>query len=65
MNFISLIEREGLAALSLRKVAKASGVSHAAPAHYFKDLRGLLDGLDYVTDRVDALLSREQELATG
>ncbi|WP_170332997.1 glycosyltransferase family protein [Ruegeria arenilitoris] len=26
---------------------------------------GLLDGLDYVTDRVDALLSQEQERATG
>lgn len=26
---------------------------------------GLLDGLDYVTDRIDALLNREQERATG
>ncbi|WP_174235109.1 glycosyltransferase family protein [Ruegeria sp. EL01] len=26
---------------------------------------GLLDGLDYVTDRIDTLLSREQERATG
>ena len=26
---------------------------------------GLLDGLDYVTDRIDALLSQEQERATG
>lgn len=42
---LSLIESEGLASLSLRKVARASGVSHAAPAHYFKDLRGLLDAV--------------------
>ncbi len=26
---------------------------------------GLLDGLDYVTDRIDTLLGREQERATG
>jgi AcrR family transcriptional regulator len=31
--------------LSLRSVAKRAGVSHAAPAHHFKDKRGLLTSL--------------------
>ncbi|WP_170761504.1 glycosyltransferase family protein [Ruegeria lacuscaerulensis] len=33
------------------------------PSQTMRD--GLLDGLDYVTDRIDALLSPEQERATG
>ncbi|WP_081894641.1 glycosyltransferase family protein [Ruegeria halocynthiae] len=33
------------------------------PSQAIRD--GLLDGLDYVTDRIDALLNREQERATG
>ena len=35
----------GLDAFSLRKVAKRVGVSHAAPAHHFKDASGLLSAL--------------------
>lgn len=38
----ALLEREGLAALSLRAVARAVGVSHAAPAHHFADKTALL-----------------------
>jgi AcrR family transcriptional regulator len=40
-----LIRHEGLDALTLRAVARAAGVSHAAPAHHFKDLSGLLTEL--------------------
>lgn len=39
-----LAER-GIKAFSLRGVAKRAGVSHAAPAHHFKDVQGLLTAL--------------------
>jgi AcrR family transcriptional regulator len=38
-------EREGLAGLTLRAVAREAGVSHAAPAHHFGDVTGLLSEL--------------------
>jgi AcrR family transcriptional regulator len=37
-----LLEREGIAALSLRAVAREAGVSAAAPYHHFKDRAALL-----------------------
>ena len=37
-----IVRREGVDALTLRAAARAAGVSHAAPAHHFKDLSGLL-----------------------
>ena len=39
-----LIER-GVEKFSLRGVAKRAGVSHAAPAHHFKDVAGILTAL--------------------
>lgn len=39
------LEAAGPEAFSLRKVARRAGVSHAAPAHHFKDARGLLTAL--------------------
>jgi len=41
----TLLERDGPVALSLRAVARAAGVSHAAPVHHFGDLAGLLGAL--------------------
>lgn len=38
-------EREGLSGLTLRGVAREAGVSHAAPAHHFGDVTGLLSEL--------------------
>ena len=38
-------DREGLAGLTLRAVAREAGVSHAAPAHHFGDMTGLLSEL--------------------
>ncbi|MDA0977968.1 MAG: TetR/AcrR family transcriptional regulator [Proteobacteria bacterium] len=38
----SLLEQEGLTALSLRRVAKEAGVSQAAPYSHFKNKRALL-----------------------
>lgn len=36
---------KGIEAFSLRGVAKRAGVSHAAPAHHFRDVQGLLTAL--------------------
>jgi len=41
---VELAER-GIEAFSLRSVAKRAGVSHAAPAHHFRDADGLLTAL--------------------
>src|SRR5690348_13441165 len=40
-----VLEREGLPGLTLRAVAREAGVSHAAPAHHFADLTGLVSEL--------------------
>jgi AcrR family transcriptional regulator len=40
-----VMERDGLAGLTLRAVAREAGVSHAAPAHHFGDLTGLVSEL--------------------
>lgn len=39
------LSSKGIEAFSLRGVAKRAGVSHAAPAHHFKDAQGLLTAL--------------------
>ncbi len=39
---IDLLQHGGLAALTLRKCAAKAGVSHAAPAHHFDGLDGLI-----------------------
>ena len=39
------MERDGLAGLTLRAVAREAGVSHAAPTHHFGDLTGLVSEL--------------------
>ena len=40
-----VLEQNGLAGLTLRAVAREAGVSHAAPAHHFGDLTGLVSEL--------------------
>jgi len=39
------LEEKGIEGLSLRSIAKRAGVSHAAPAHHFGDVNGLLTAL--------------------
>ncbi len=60
---IDLLEEGGLEALTLRKCAARAGVSHAAPAHHFAGLPGLItaiaeEGFDifskYMTDAIEA-----------
>jgi AcrR family transcriptional regulator len=40
-----LLERDGAAGMTLRKTAALAGVSHAAPAHHFDGLPGLLTAI--------------------
>jgi len=40
-----LVAERGADQLSLRELARAAGVSHAAPAHHFTDRRGLFTAL--------------------
>src|ERR1700745_1056626 len=40
-----LVAHRGADGLSLRELARAAGVSHAAPAHHFTDRRGLFTAL--------------------
>lgn len=42
---VALLEAEGLAALSMREVARRSGVSHQAPYHHFGDREAILAAL--------------------
>ena len=41
----ALVSERGADGLSLRELARAAGVSHAAPAHHFTDRRGLFTAL--------------------
>src|SRR6266404_4544091 len=41
----TVLERDGLAGLTLREVAHEAGVSHAAATHHFGDLTGLVSEL--------------------
>src|ERR1700709_1143394 len=40
-----LVAERGADGISLRELARAAGVSHAAPAHHFVDRRGLFTAL--------------------
>src|SRR3954451_21225511 len=42
---LEAIADDGVAALSLRDVARRAGVSHAAPAHHFGDKAGVLTAI--------------------
>lgn len=42
---IELLDEGGVAGLTLRKCAARAGVSHAAPAHHFRGLKGLITAI--------------------
>ncbi len=55
---IRLIGEGGLAKLSMREVARAAGVSHQAPYHYFEDRESILaalceEGFTILADRLE------------
>lgn len=41
----TILDRDGIEALTLRAAAREAGVSHGAPAHHFRDITGLLTEL--------------------
>lgn len=61
----AVIAERGLDRFSLRETARRAGVSPAAPAHHFKDVRGLLTAIaaDAFTDLANAL--EAADLAAG
>ena len=42
---LQILDHEGIAAVTLRAIAARAGVSHAAPAHHFGNLKGLMTAL--------------------
>jgi AcrR family transcriptional regulator len=59
-----ILEREGMAGLTLRGAAREAGVSHAAPKNHFGDLAGLLSELaasGYVRLRQEMLAAADAE----
>lgn len=57
----ALLRENGVAALTLRSIARQAKVSHAAPAHHFADLAALLselaaEGFRRLTERLAAAL---------
>lgn len=67
---LELIATRGLAELSLRAVARAAGVSHAAPYHHFADRRALLaavaeEGFDALRRAMLARAERAPNPASG
>jgi AcrR family transcriptional regulator len=59
----AILEEDGLAALSLRAVARRAGVSQAAPYHHFPDKDALLAAV--AADGFDALDRAMQERMAG
>jgi len=62
---IEILSREGLNALSLRKVARRAGVSHAAPYAHFADKQELVaaistEGYKEIYERVHGAVQRHQ-----
>ncbi|EHR61943.1 TetR/AcrR family transcriptional regulator [Saccharomonospora cyanea] len=59
---VEVIARDGIGAISLRELARRAGVSHAAPAHHFKDKAGLLtaiaiEGFEMLADSLEEALN--------
>lgn len=55
---VALIEEGGLAGVSMREVARAAGVSHQAPYHYFADREAIFaalaeEGFKILADRLE------------
>ena len=61
-----ILEAEGLAALSLRGVARRAGVSPAAPYHHFPDKQALLDAVaERSFDALTAAMTTRMDKVSG
>ena len=61
-----ILEDEGLAALSLRAVARRAGVSPAAPYHHFPDKQALLDAVaERGFDALTAAMTTRMDKVSG
>jgi len=65
----ALLAEEGIAGLDLRKVARAAGVSHAAPYRHFADKQALLaaiaeEGFHQLAARMDAAVAQAPSSAS-
>src|ERR1700721_2010238 len=62
----AILETEGLAALSLRAVARGAGVSPAAPYHHFPDKQALLDAVaERGFDALTAAMTTQMDKVSG
>lgn len=58
------LRETGIESFSLRKVARRAEVSHAAPTHHFKDIKGMLTALGVVGhERFLACMLHRQKIA--
>jgi AcrR family transcriptional regulator len=62
---VEILAREGVGGLSLRKVAKQAGVSHAAPYSHFADKQALIaaistEGFKQLYSQIEAVLEKHQ-----
>ncbi len=62
---VQLIDKGGLASLSMREVARVAGVSHQAPYHYFADREAILaalaeHGFRRLADRLESVRDRSK-----
>ena len=63
---VEILAREGLGGLSLRKVAKQAGVSHAAPYSHFADKQALIaaistEGFKQLYVQIESVITAYQE----
>ncbi|MBN1231320.1 MAG: TetR/AcrR family transcriptional regulator [Anaerolineales bacterium] len=66
---VEILKKEGISGLSLRMVAKQSGVSHAAPYAHFADKQALIaaistEGFKQLYDQVDHIRKAQQDSPT-
>ena len=63
---LDILEADGLAALSLRAVARRAGVSPAAPYHHFPDKQALLDAVaERGFDALTAAMTQRMDQLSG